>query len=148
MPKNFDQSESWKIKFHSKHKKRVSFESTCFIEFKTGLSLKIGYGVLEEFRVKNRKFKKKWRFFSKKILIRRKILFRIRVFWTVLVITNQIKGKKTVKTYIAFLENWPEIEKLTKFDDFCKKRVITCPEILSPIAHHFFLISSELYSTD
>ena len=49
MPKNFDQSESWKIKFH-RHQKYVPFESTCSIEFKTGLGLKIGYVVLEKLR--------------------------------------------------------------------------------------------------
>ena len=59
MPKNFDQSESWKIKFQT----YVPFESTCSIELKNGLGLAIGYVVLEKFRVENRKFSKNDDFF-------------------------------------------------------------------------------------
>ena len=62
MPKNFDQSESWKIKFQT----YVPFESTCSIELKNGLGLAIGYVVLEKFRVENRKFSKNDDFFRKK----------------------------------------------------------------------------------
>ena len=58
IPKNFDQSESWKIKFHFRYQNYILFESACSTEFKTGLGFKIGYVVLEKFRVKNRKFRK------------------------------------------------------------------------------------------
>ena len=49
MPKNFDQSESWKNEFYFRHQNYIPFESTCFTEFKTGLGLKISYVVLEKF---------------------------------------------------------------------------------------------------
>ena len=45
MAKNFDQSESWKIKFHF----RRQFETSGSTEFKTGLGFKCGYVVLETF---------------------------------------------------------------------------------------------------
>ena len=74
MPKNFDQSESWKIKFSCRPQTYVPFESTWSIEFKTGLVFKIGYVVLEKFSVKNRKFSKNDDFFWKKVLFRVRIL--------------------------------------------------------------------------
>ena len=62
--KNFDQSDSWKIIFHCRHLNiYISFESACSTDFKTGLSLKIVYEVLEKFRVENRKFSKNDDFF-------------------------------------------------------------------------------------
>ena len=49
MPKNFDQSESWKIEFHCRHQNYILFERACSTELKTGLDLKIGCVVLEKF---------------------------------------------------------------------------------------------------
>ena len=68
MAKNFDQSESWKIKFRCRYQTYVPFESTWSIEFKTGLGLKISYVVLEKFSIKNRKFSKNDDFFFGKKL--------------------------------------------------------------------------------
>ena len=66
MPKNFYQSESWKIEFHCRHQNYVPFESVCSTAFKTDLGLKIAYVVLEKFWVKNRKFRKNDDFMRKK----------------------------------------------------------------------------------
>ena len=71
MAKNFDQSECWKIKFHFKHEKYVPFESTRSIEFKPVLGFKIGYVVLEKFRVKYRKFSKNEQNYNDNFQIRR-----------------------------------------------------------------------------
>lgn len=63
--KNFDQSDSWKIKFHWRHQIYTLFESACSTDFKTGLSVKIVYVVLEKFWVKNENFQKMKIFFDK-----------------------------------------------------------------------------------
>ena len=49
MPKNFDQSEAWKIEVHRSHQDYISFESACSSEFKNGLGLKIGWVIFEKF---------------------------------------------------------------------------------------------------
>ena len=41
MPKNFDQSESWKIEFHCRHQHYIPFKSACSTEFKNVLGSKI-----------------------------------------------------------------------------------------------------------
>ena len=58
MPKNFDLSVSWRIKFNRSYEKYVPFESACFTEFKTDLGLKIGLWFSRNFESKSENLEK------------------------------------------------------------------------------------------